>query len=149
VHVGAEPEQDQVEPGLGVAELLAQRLLVSLPSLERAALPLHPPHLRRVGADTEPAQQRPAHHPEVRVLVVGRDAALVAEPECRVGPVGVELGGLFVRAPRRGASSKRDVAACVGRSGEPLCGLGRGIVEDDHVPPPHRTIFPAAASAGL
>ena len=107
---------------------------------------------RRGGLESRESSAR-VRHPEVRVRVVGRDAALVGEPDRRVAPVGVVLGGDRVGAARRRAAGRgrcappcsaaavsRSATAAPGSSTTVIC-LIRGAA--------YATIARAADSAGL
>ena len=119
VRVGADPEQDQVERR--GAELVQLVLVGGRPVLG-AELAAHAVDRRALG----PRQERALGHAEVRVLVVGRHAALVREPEVHARPVLAQPGRALVGHPRRRAARERHVAA---RGGQELGRLLRGIVE--------------------
>src|SRR5206468_3492601 len=113
VPVGAETEQDQVEPWRA-AEQGAQLALVAL-GLARgiADLAAQAVHLAGGQAGEEPALDG---HAVVAVGVLGGDAALVAEPGVpvlEVGP-GAAPRELGVRAARRRAAGEREVEAAAG-----------------------------------
>jgi hypothetical protein len=77
--------------------------------------------------DGEPTQKRLCHETLVRARIVGRDAALVAEPERRTSPVGQRTGGQLVGAPRRRSSGKGNGTAGAGDLGE-QCSSGSSRV---------------------
>ena len=79
--------------------------------------------------------------------MVGRNAALVAEPDRRPTPVAAELGGLLVGATRTAAARNGDVRARARRVGQQRGGAPGGMVRDDDLAP-HGSIAPAASSAG-
>ena len=126
VRVGPEPEQDEVEPRHPVAERRPQLRLVGVGAGLRAELAL--------ASASRPAR-RPASrsssasldHAVVRVLVVRRHAALVAEPQrgratSRVHRRGALVGRARRRAarrarrgrPRRPSAASRSAAAAAG-----------------------------------
>src|SRR5690348_15941751 len=97
----------------------------------------------------QPVEERLPRKTEVRAIVVGRDAALVAPPDAGGIPVRLELGGELVRATRGRAAGKHDLAAHARGLGKQLCHLpGRGllVVRDDQLDVPRLHGAPAASS---
>src|SRR5690242_3335418 len=97
----------------------------------------------------QPVEERLPRKTEVRAIVVGRDAALVAPPDAGGVPVRLELGGELVRATRGRAAGKHDLAAHARGLGKQLCHLpGRGllVVRDDQLDVPRLHGAPAASS---
>src|SRR4051794_18978504 len=132
VAVGAHPEEDEVE-ARPRPEVLAQQRVVGAGRGLEAELALDAHHARW---PREPREQRAVGHAEVRVLVVGRDAALVGEPHGRAAPVRVALRGEGVGAARRRAAGEDEVAALLRDRAEPLLDRGPGILDDRDLPHP-------------
>src|SRR5215218_10760804 len=110
--VGPDPLEGESErDSLEQAVVLARRRLAA----ELTANPMHGPWLH-----IDPVEHRLAHESIVRALVVRRHAALVAPPERRRAPVGLELGCQLVRRARGRAAGERDVVAAAGSAGEKL-----------------------------
>src|SRR3954452_6140611 len=130
VAVGAHPEEDEVE-ARPRPEVLAQQRVVRAGRGLEAELALDAHHARW---PREPREQRAVGHAEVRVLVVGRDAALVGEPHGRAAPVRVALGRHRVGLARRRAAREDEVAAPLGDGGEPFGDRGPGILDDRDLP---------------
>ena len=110
--VGTDAEEEEIE--LCVAELGFVVLCGAL----LAELALDPVH--RIRPAFERVEKRLLRHPVVRVLVVRRDAALVAPPERNPAPVGFLLRCLFVRELGRLPSGQHDVSTFVRRAHESL-----------------------------
>src|SRR5437763_11696891 len=98
----------------------------------------------------EPVEERALGHAEVRVLVVGRHAALVTPPEVHLAPVALALRRFVVRLLRRLAAREYDVATFAGRLREPFGDDGRDLLrtlDDDELDVAHCS--PAASSRDL
>jgi hypothetical protein len=90
------------------AERDAPELAVAL-RRGRLAAELAPDSVNLGRLPFEAVEERPLDEQVVRALVVRRNAALVAPPEVRRAPVGLEAGGQLVRRSGRVAAGKRDV----------------------------------------
>ena len=110
--VGADSQQEHVQ--LRVVELpLVVRGRLLLAELASDAVHGARRHL-------EVVEQRLLRHAVVRVLVVRRDAALVAPPELDLAPVRCVLRRLLVRLLRRSPAGEDDVPAFLRRARESL-----------------------------
>ncbi len=132
--VRAEPLEREIELHAGEPGVVVGRRLLRL---EVGADELDAPwprHRRR--------QQGLGEEPRVGALVVGRDAALVAQPHVEARPVGLELGRAGVREARGGAAAERHGPTRAGERGEKLGGrLGSGRrIRHDHDLDVHRPI---------
>jgi hypothetical protein len=106
--VGAEPEQHEVQPHAPKEPVVLPRGLLWS---ELAADALHLPRRR-----LEPVEQSLAREPEVRALVLGRDAPLVAPPEGRGAPIRLALSRELVRPAGGGAACEGDRVSLASRS---------------------------------
>ena len=126
--VRPEPEQHQIE-----ARERAELPLVGERALILAELALHAVARRR--RDGDAVDQRDPRHVEVRPLVVGRCAPLVAPPELDARPVLLELRGQLVRALRRRPAREHDLTAHARGLGKAFrhdpCGALRVVGDDD------------------
>jgi hypothetical protein len=99
----------------------------------------------------EAVEQRLVGQQEVRLLVVRRDAALVAPPDPRPAPVGQQLGCRFIGGPRCTSARERDLAARAGDVDELLgdgaSSLGRRLADDQLVDPGQSAQGSPAASS--
>src|SRR6266511_3602843 len=142
VAVGPDAEQQQIE--LRVAELA----LVLGGSLLLAELAPDPVDCPRPAL--EPVEERTFRHSVVRVLVIGRHAALVAPPELDGLPIGCALRRFLVRLLGRLSARQDDVAAFACCTREPFGDDRRNfpvVLEDDELDVGHCS--PAASSFDL
>ena len=139
--VWTDPEEQQAELRFAqLARVLRSGILL-------AELALDAMHHGR--CTPEVVQQRVLRHPVVRVVVVGRNAALVAPPELDLAPVRRFLRRLLVRLFRRPAAGEDDVAAFLRAACEPLR-RHRGnlvrVLDDDELDVARGHSSPAASS---
>ena len=149
MRVGAEAEQHHVEARQLLPKRLAKLSLVVVGAGVRAALGEDP--LDRRSAlilRGDPVQQGLLRQPVVGQLVVGRHAALVAEPERCPRPVHVHRGQPLVRDPRGAAAGERYVRTGGRRGGEPAGALPGGVLQDERFGHRSPSIVDAADSAG-
>src|SRR4051794_11701255 len=121
--VRADAEEDEVERGP------AQLLLVRLRGQGGAELAADAVH-RRLATRGEALEEVLADEAEVRVLVLRRHGALVAEPDVRAAPVRLERGGELVGAAGGRAAAERDVASAADGLDQQLRGPRLRVVED-------------------
>ena len=139
------PRPRRIRSSAGTSSLAERRAqLLPRRRRRRSCGPSSPsmPWTRRAAGASIRSSSASLDHAVVRELVVGRDAAVVAEPEASRRPVQAASRPPLVGAPRRRAARERDVPAAPADGGEPLGrGLGQGrrrhgrpvLMRADHV----------------